>query len=284
MRKLALSDEILMRVEKPARYVGGELNEAYPNLTADMHEPELTVRLEVRERAAYVHGVTVREMAQAYTAFVNDGVMTRARTYSYITDDNGRVVQVIVQTDEATFISRLNNISTEAITAFKIGDDDNNYFFKGLEYRNITFFSGEEQAEEAVWNPIASSDFTTLGNALTNGSLGEIETYNHGFKSGHLTNIDGANLYSNGYIDVNGHIDNTGDMFAKGIITTTKDASGQYIYNHERAYIVTLDRIYTNSTLTNDSVARLYARNGIQCWQFVGNSGQIGRASCRERV
>ena len=26
MRKLALSDDILMRVEKPARYVGGELN------------------------------------------------------------------------------------------------------------------------------------------------------------------------------------------------------------------------------------------------------------------
>ena len=43
-----------------SQYVGGELNEAYPNLTADMHTPELTVRLEVRERAAYVHGATVR--------------------------------------------------------------------------------------------------------------------------------------------------------------------------------------------------------------------------------
>ena len=26
MRKLALSDEILMKVEKPARYIGGEYN------------------------------------------------------------------------------------------------------------------------------------------------------------------------------------------------------------------------------------------------------------------
>ena len=26
MRKLALSDEILMKVEKPARYIGGEVN------------------------------------------------------------------------------------------------------------------------------------------------------------------------------------------------------------------------------------------------------------------
>ena len=43
-----------------SQYVGGELNEAYPNLTADMHTPELVVRLEVRERAAYVHGATVR--------------------------------------------------------------------------------------------------------------------------------------------------------------------------------------------------------------------------------
>ena len=38
------------------------------------------------------YGITVREMAQAYTAFVNDGVMTRGRTYSYIEDDNGEIV------------------------------------------------------------------------------------------------------------------------------------------------------------------------------------------------
>ncbi len=39
-----------------SQYVGGELNEAFPNLKADMHTPDLTVWLEVRERAAYVHG------------------------------------------------------------------------------------------------------------------------------------------------------------------------------------------------------------------------------------
>ncbi len=42
-----------------SQYVGGELNEAFPNLKADMHTPELTVWLEVRERAAYVHGKPV---------------------------------------------------------------------------------------------------------------------------------------------------------------------------------------------------------------------------------
>ena len=42
-----------------SQYVGGELNEAYPNLTADMHTPEVVVHLEVRERAAYVHGAPV---------------------------------------------------------------------------------------------------------------------------------------------------------------------------------------------------------------------------------
>ncbi len=42
-----------------SQYVGGELNEAFPNLKADMHEPELTVWLEVRDRAAYVHGKPV---------------------------------------------------------------------------------------------------------------------------------------------------------------------------------------------------------------------------------
>lgn len=38
-----------------SQYVGGELHEAYPHLEADMHNPELTVYLEVRDYAAYVH-------------------------------------------------------------------------------------------------------------------------------------------------------------------------------------------------------------------------------------
>ena len=38
-----------------SQYVGGELHEAYPHLEADMHNPELTVTLEVRDYAAYVH-------------------------------------------------------------------------------------------------------------------------------------------------------------------------------------------------------------------------------------
>ena len=46
-----------------SQYVGGELNERYDNLTADMHHPELTVHLEVRDRAAYVHGAPVQYMA-----------------------------------------------------------------------------------------------------------------------------------------------------------------------------------------------------------------------------
>lgn len=97
---------------------------------------------------------------------------------AYITDDSGKVLQIIAQTDEETFISRLNNISTETITAFKIGDDNNYYFYKGLEYRSITFYTGEEQTSAPVWSPIASTDFTTLSSAVTNGSLGSAETYN----------------------------------------------------------------------------------------------------------
>ena len=38
------------------------------------------------------YGATVREMAQAYTSFVNNGVMTYARSYSKVLDSNGRVV------------------------------------------------------------------------------------------------------------------------------------------------------------------------------------------------
>ena len=39
-----------------SQYVGGELNEAFPHIQADMHHPELTVHVDVRDFAAYVHG------------------------------------------------------------------------------------------------------------------------------------------------------------------------------------------------------------------------------------
>ena len=38
-----------------SQYVGGELHEAYGNLEVDVHHPELTVYIEVRDYAAYVH-------------------------------------------------------------------------------------------------------------------------------------------------------------------------------------------------------------------------------------
>ncbi len=38
-----------------SQYVGGELDERYPNLQVDVHDPELTVHVEIRDYAAYVH-------------------------------------------------------------------------------------------------------------------------------------------------------------------------------------------------------------------------------------
>ena len=38
-----------------SQYVGGELAEAFPETAVDVHNPELTVHVEVREHAAYIH-------------------------------------------------------------------------------------------------------------------------------------------------------------------------------------------------------------------------------------
>lgn len=38
-----------------SQYVGGELAEAFPDTAVDVHNPELTVHIEVRDYAAYVH-------------------------------------------------------------------------------------------------------------------------------------------------------------------------------------------------------------------------------------
>ena len=42
-----------------SQYVGGELADAYPDTAVDVHDPELTVHLEVRDLAAYVHAAPV---------------------------------------------------------------------------------------------------------------------------------------------------------------------------------------------------------------------------------
>ena len=38
-----------------SQWVGGALHDAFPHLTVDVHHPELTVHVEIREDAAYVH-------------------------------------------------------------------------------------------------------------------------------------------------------------------------------------------------------------------------------------
>ena len=42
-----------------SQYVGGELSEAYPDTAVDVHKPELTVQVEIRDYAAYVHSAAL---------------------------------------------------------------------------------------------------------------------------------------------------------------------------------------------------------------------------------
>ena len=42
-----------------SQYVGGELAEAFPDTPVDVHDPDLTVHIEIRDLAAYVHAAPV---------------------------------------------------------------------------------------------------------------------------------------------------------------------------------------------------------------------------------
>ncbi len=71
-----------------SQYVGGELNDAFDNLTADMHDPEFTVHLEVRDRAAYVHGAPIEGAgglpvgtAGAAVSLLSGGIDSPVSTY-----------------------------------------------------------------------------------------------------------------------------------------------------------------------------------------------------------
>jgi len=43
-----------------SQYVGGELHDLFPHLTPDMRDPDITVNVEIRDLAAYVHGPAER--------------------------------------------------------------------------------------------------------------------------------------------------------------------------------------------------------------------------------
>lgn len=42
-----------------SQYVGGLLSDDFPNTAVDVHKPELTVQVEIREKAAYVHSASL---------------------------------------------------------------------------------------------------------------------------------------------------------------------------------------------------------------------------------
>ena len=71
-----------------SQYVGGEMADAYPNVQVDVHNPELTVHIEVRDLAAYVHaspvpgagGMPVGSNGVAVT-LLSGGIDSPASTY-----------------------------------------------------------------------------------------------------------------------------------------------------------------------------------------------------------
>lgn len=71
-----------------------------PQTAYDFLHDKLGVTSIVPEDASYApmalgqltNGITVREMAQAYDAFVNDGIFTYSRSYTQVTDSEGNVV------------------------------------------------------------------------------------------------------------------------------------------------------------------------------------------------
>ncbi len=71
-----------------SQYVGGELSEAFPEVKVDVHNPELTVHVEIRDYAAYVHaqptpgagGMPVGSNGRAVT-LLSGGIDSPVSTY-----------------------------------------------------------------------------------------------------------------------------------------------------------------------------------------------------------
>ena len=65
MRKLALSDEILMKIEKPARYIGNELNSVMKNTS------EVDIRFAMCFPDVYEFGMSHLGILILYDMFYN---------------------------------------------------------------------------------------------------------------------------------------------------------------------------------------------------------------------
>lgn len=115
-------------------------------------------------------GHNVGTQSQATSITTDNGNLTKDTNYhyvaeylgyrfrAYITDDEGTIVQLITDTTESTFINRLGNSASVRVNSIKIGDDDDSYYFKGLEYQNITFYSGDFARDETTSAIPSNSD------------------------------------------------------------------------------------------------------------------------------
>lgn len=191
---------------------------------------------------------------------------------AYITDDNGTVVQNIINTNESTFISRLKNCENHRINSIKLGDDDDDMYFKGLEYRNITFYRGTEVADASTaGQPNNNSDkyvmaYFTGNYNLENESIRyavsedgiNYHTLNKGIPVAKINNPTGLTVYPTGTAvgaNATGHVrdpyilrkqDGSGFF----VLATDLDTGANGFNNNSKFLVWEIERLEDISTTT----------------------------------
>ena len=229
------------------------------------------------------------------------------RFIAYITDENGSVVQQIVDTTDSTFIQRLNNISTETITSMKIGDDNNSYFFRGLEYRNITFYAGDfadtsafeaayEQAQNCDTDDYSAESYNNLSSLITDYSNYSADYQNLSQQdyddatSNILTAITDLQPYlnlsfseENGAVDIETDFHNQADdkysiLFGNTVtLTATADEGYEFAgwYDTTSGRVFSTDSTYTFKITSNTSLEARFIKADSASIFFKNDSGYI---------
>lgn len=140
------------------------------------------------------HGVTVREMTQAYCAFLNEGTFTYGRTYTKVTDSAGNIVldnspetiQAFSSTTANNMVALLRNNVTNGIagaarlnnmpSAGKTGTSSSNknrYFAGFTPYYTAAVWTGydENQTMSFYGNPALDIWKAVMNNITTNKGL-----------------------------------------------------------------------------------------------------------------
>ncbi|MBR1761755.1 MAG: hypothetical protein IJ731_00130, partial [Eubacterium sp.] len=174
---------------------------------------------------------------------------------AYVTDDSKNVIQEEFYTTDSNVLGEFAKGLPNA-NYMKIGDSNNSYYLRALEYRYITFYTGEEGEEEPEDDPASSLADTAEGRILQ--AIAKYETAMNGGIKTKMTAAYDAYVAANKAYDAYkyGNLDIDLDEYATALRLKV-NAMKEWSYNPTFATPYFPDDSGDNSAYANNGVSNI---------------------------